>query len=215
MENNTKAIAIAAAVGVGGLLLWKVYKDKSKGEQNKTIIQNDTAADLNADMVQQALNIKAILDPMNIVGSKKWCVPVNPGKKDVALLMNQMLTVTNWKKLQDNFSSLCNNQYSLTQALQDGLNAENYQLAIRLANAKKAITVDDCFATLYNEDNPDGVQVDFKKGTLIGAVGNDTEPLTLSFVNGYKYVSKWLGLNTYVDVTTGVILKDFVKTVQP
>lgn len=67
-------------------------------------------------------------------------IGIYPSKTHVKIL-NVMLSVVDWPKLQNKFLALCDNQYTLIDALTAALTDADFQKAIEFAGARKVVTI--------------------------------------------------------------------------
>lgn len=176
-ENKTNTgllIAGGFLLLAGGAFLY--FKNKDKKE---TKITDNTTADITDQETQQAMQLYNLLGVSNTFGWGLSTFHNIPEEK----VLNLLLSVTNWKKLQDKFRGLCNNEYSLTKALSDGLDADEYQLAIKLASAKKVITTTATNFLVYK-----GLGLETKNiaaNTILGALKSENAN-TYTFINAIE-----------------------------
>lgn len=193
---DTKIILIG-----GGLAALAAYLFSKKNETKKdTKNQDKTTEDLSDLETQQALQLKSLLNPEKniIIG---WTTNNLKSRADypkVAEILNTILNITNWSKVQKKFLALCNNEFTLLNALQSALPVDLYNKAVKLAGAKKLVTNQDITGvTIYDKTLPVGLQtVNFKKNTLIGALDRYSGNYVY-FINGYK--------------SDGAVLKDLIE----
>lgn len=185
----------------GGLAALAAYLFSKKNETKKdTKNQDKTTEDLSDLETQQALQLKSLLNPeKNIVIG--WTTNNLKSRADypkVAEILNTILNITNWSKVQKKFLALCNNEFTLLNALQSALTVDLYNKAVKLAGAKKLVTNQDITGvTIYDKTLPVGLQtVSFKKNTLIGALDRYSGNYVY-FINGYK--------------SDGAVLKDLIE----
>ena len=185
----------------GGLAALAAYLFSKKNETKKdTKNQDKTTEDLSDLETQQALQLKSLLNPeKNIVIG--WTTNNLKSRADypkVAEILNTILNITNWSKVQKKFLALCNNEFTLLNALQSALTVDLYNKAVKLAGAKKLVTNQDITGvTIYDKTLPVGLQtVSFKKNTLIGALDRYSGNYVY-FINGYK--------------PDGAVLKDLIE----
>ena len=185
----------------GGLAALAAYLFSKKNETKKdTKNQDKTTEDLSDLETQQALQLKSLLNPEKniIIG---WTTNNLKSRADypkVAEILNTILNITNWSKVQKKFLALCNNEFTLLNALQSALTVDLYNKAVKLAGAKKLVTNQDITGvTIYDKTLPVGLQtVSFKKNTLIGALDRYSGNYVY-FINGYK--------------SDGAVLKDLIE----
>lgn len=185
----------------GGLAALAAYLFSKKNETKKdTKNQDKTTEDLSDLETQQALQLKSLLNPEKniIIG---WTTNNLKSRADypkVAEILNTILNITNWSKVQKKFLALCNNEFTLLNALQSALTVDLYNKAVKLAGAKKLVTNQDITGvTIYDKTLPVGLQtVNFKKNTLIGALDRYSGNYVY-FINGYK--------------PNGTVLKDLIE----
>lgn len=185
----------------GGLAALAAYLFSKKNETKKdTKNQDKTTEDLSDLETQQALQLKSLLNPEKniIIG---WTTNNLKSRADypkVAEILNTILNITNWSKVQKKFLALCNNEFTLLNALQSALTVDLYNKAVKLAGAKKLVTNQDITGvTIYDKTLPVGLQtVNFKKNTLIGALDRYSGNYVY-FINGYK--------------SDGAVLKDLIE----
>lgn len=185
----------------GGLAALAAYLFSKKNETKKdTKNQDKTTEDLSDLETQQALQLKSLLNPeKNIVIG--WTTNNLKSRADypkVAEILNTILNITNWSKVQKKFLALCNNEFTLLNALQSALTVDLYNKAVKLAGVKKLVTNQDITGvTIYDKTLPVGMQtVSFKKNTLIGALDRYSGNYVY-FINGYK--------------SDGAVLKDLIE----
>ena len=187
-------ILALAAVG-GGAYLYLKGKDKQE-----TTTSDKTTNDISDRETQQAMKLYNMLG-VEKTGGIVWRLATFHNIPEEKVI-NLMLEVTNWPKLQEKFRGLCNNEYSLTKALSDGLTADEYKKAIDYAAAKKVVTAQDNAFVTINSGNF-SVPKNFDKNTVIGALKSDGQ---------YQYVF----VNEYTDdgkEITGYIYKNQAKLV--
>lgn len=185
----------------GGLAALAAYLFSKKNETKKdTKNQDKTTEDLSDLETQQALQLKSLLNPEKniIIG---WTTNNFKSRADypkVSEILNTILNITNWSKVQKKFLALCNNEFTLLNALQSALTVDLYNKAVKLAGAKKLVTNQDITGvTIYDKTLPVGLQtVNFKKNTLIGALDRYSGNYVY-FINGYK--------------SDGAVLKDLIE----
>lgn len=185
----------------GGLAALAAYLFSKKNETKKdTKNQDKTTEDLSDLETQQALQLKSLLNPEKniIIG---WTTNNLKSRADypkVAEILNTILNITNWSKVQKKFLALCNNEFTLLNALQSALTVDLYNKAVKLAGAKKLVTNQDITGVIiYDKTLPVGLQtVSFKKNTLIGALDRYSGNYVY-FINGYK--------------SDGAVLKDLIE----
>lgn len=185
----------------GGLAALAAYLFSKKNETKKdTKNQDKTTEDLSNLETQQALQLKSLLNPEKniIIG---WTTNNLKSRADypkVAEILNTILNITNWSMVQKKFLALCNNEFTLLNALQSALPVDLYNKAVKLAGAKKLVTNQDITGvTIYDKTLPVGLQtVNFKKNTLIGALDKYSGNYVY-FINGYK--------------SDGAVLKDLIE----
>ena len=173
-ENKTNTgllIAGGFLLLAGGAFLY--FKNKDKKE---TKITDNTTADITDSETQQAMQLYNMLGVSNTFGWGLSTFHDIPEEK----VLNLLLSVTNWKKLQEKFRGLCNNEYSLTKALSDGLDADEYQLAIQLASAKKVVTTTATTFIIYNGIVP--LTKNIAANTVLGALKSETQT-AYTFIN--------------------------------
>ena len=136
MKNNNNWwlwIGIAVA-SIAAIKLWPKSKVKQTKEQNK---ETENITDYETE---QAIKIKNLLGVTKNFGV--WTTNgeiITAESKANIKLLNLMLTVINWSKLQRRFSELCNNELTLLDALTKGLYDSDFNKAIDFAKAKKVI----------------------------------------------------------------------------
>lgn len=162
MKQNALIISVLllAAVG-GGTYLYFKNKDKeeSKNSDKATI-------DISDPSTRQAMELFNMLGVSSTGG---WGLKYFHDIPEERLL-NLMLTITDWPKVQEKFRGMCNNEYSLSKALSDGLTADEYQRAIRYAGAKKVVTTTSAQATIMKGSIAQ--MPTFQKNTILGAYTN-------------------------------------------
>ena len=165
----------------GGLVLAAGYLYyRTRTNQSDTNKADNATADIDDPVTQQALKL------YNALGVERSAITNNYGLAvfhniPEEYVLNLMLEVTDWTALQKKFKNLCNNEYSLVKALSDGLTAEEYNLAIKYASAKKVVTTTATNVTLY--DVMPFRTVSVAADSLIGAYTGDTSA-SYMFVNG-------------------------------
>ncbi len=138
--------------------------------------KDNTTADITDRETQQAMQLYNMLGVSNTFGWRLSTFHDIPEEK----VLNLLLSVTNWKKLQDKFRGLCNNEYSLTKALSDGLDADEYQLAIKLASAAKVVTTTAATFIIYDGIVP--LTKNIAANTVLGALKSETQTV-YTFIN--------------------------------
>ena len=140
-----------------------MFKNRDKSETKKS---DNTTADITDNETQQAMQLYNLLGVSDTFGWGLKTFYDVPEEK----VLNLLLSVTNWKKLQEKFRGLCNNEYSLTKALNDALDADEYRRAIQYASALKVVTTTQTVLTTL--ENPVRMTT-VPAGTLVGALVED------------------------------------------
>lgn len=150
----------ALALATGAFFM---FKNRDRSETKKS---DNTTADITDNETQQAMQLYNLLGVSDTFGWGLKTFYDVPEEK----VLNLLLSVTNWKKLQEKFRGLCNNEYSLTKALNDALDADEYRRAIQYASAPKVVTTAQ--AVLTTLENPVRMTT-VPAGTLVGALVED------------------------------------------
>lgn len=184
----------------GGLGLVALYLFRKKNEEENNAKKADKETeDLTNNETKQALILKSLLNPekITVLG---WTTNNLKSRADypkVAEILNTLLNVTKWAAVQKSFKILCNNEYTLLNALQNALPVDIYKKAIDIASAKKIATTTDIAAVLKDSTQATDQNIFFKKNTLLGALKSYSGGYA-EFINGYK--------------SDGLIFKDLIET---
>lgn len=177
MEKKTLVVILALLAAGGGAYLY--FKNKDKQE---TTTSDKTTNDISDRETQQAMQLYNMLG-VEKTGGLVWRLATIHDIPEEKVL-NIMLEVTNWPKLQEKFRGMCNNEYSLSKALSDGLTVDEYNTAIQYASAKKVVTTqDNTQVTLIDGVTPKMVK--FVANTVVGALTTEQDD-TYSFINEVK-----------------------------
>ena len=160
MENKTFWAVLAIAALGGGAYLYFKNKDK---EASKT--SDNATNDISDPATAQAMQLYNMLGISNTGG---WWGPATLHNIPEEKVLNLMLEITDWPKVQEKFRGMCNNEYSLSKALSDGLTADEYQRAIRYASAKKVVTTVDNAVASISAGSVIKMPT-FPKNTILGA----------------------------------------------
>lgn len=170
----------------GGLAALAIYLFKKKNEDKNNARGSDRATeDISDKETQQALQLQSLLEPYKTVVNGWSTTNLYGRTAESAKVLNILLECTNWSKLQTKFRALCDNEYTLSAALQSALPDDYYKKAIEIAAAKKVVTVKKCTAYLYEGSATAATQKEFAANTIIGALKSQTAYQTY-FINGYK-----------------------------
>lgn len=162
---------------VGGYLFFKSRQNQS--DANKT---DNATADIDNPITQQALKLYNMLgvERSSLTGNYGLAIFHNIPEDKV---LNLMLEITDWNGLQDKFKKLCNNEYSVAKALSDGLDEDEYQLAIKYASAKKVVTTTTATVIVYVGYVPTAKTV--AANTILGAYKSETST-AYTFINAVE-----------------------------
>lgn len=203
---DAKIIVAAGAVAIFGIWLFK----KKNDDENDTRRQNRESSNLdNADtsaavMIKQALKWEK--------GLLSWSgdrITTNTPTKQ-ALIYNACLDVIDWAAVQKKFSSLCNNEATILEALQSCCDDETYKNALQLCKAKKVVTTAPASATLYPDGSNEPQYLPFEANTNLGAYVA-TNGGNYSFINGFATDGSYWSPELLR--TTGTIPTDKAKLV--
>lgn len=171
---KAKIILATAALALGTAIYFTV-KNKDKKDAKK---ENKTSEDINDYETEQAIKLKNLLGVSQNLGT--WTTNgeiITAATKANIKVLNIMLSVVNWSKLQQKFMSLCANEFTLLQALTKALYDDDFDRAIQYAKAKKVVTTKEVTTPTVNFTNT----VSFAPNTVIGAYDGDTITIV-----GYK-----------------------------
>lgn len=211
MESSTKILLTAAIFGAGAFFLWK----KGHDDEEDTNEANRATANLDDPDTKAALLLKHALQ-YELVGPV-WAGNDVESPPEIAALYNACLNVTNWAGVQTKFSTLCNNEATLLQAMQDNTDSNVFQTALNLCKAKKVISTEPLTArlTVFNEDGSaedEGEGKQFAADTLLGAVITTTSDV-VTFNNGFQ--SAGIVPFRKLQATNGTASINKVKIVDP
>lgn len=184
-------IAIAS---IAAIKLWPKSKVKQTKEQNK---ETENITDFETE---QAIKIKNLLGVTKNFGV--WTTNgelITAESKANIKLLNLMLTVINWSKLQRRFSELCNNELTLLDALTKGLYDSDFNKAIDFAKAKKVITTKEFNYTIKYPTN-----------TILGVYDGDTYTQL-----GYAAYKTIIAINNDESIRRIVVPVDSARLVTP
>lgn len=134
---KAKIILATAALALGTAIYFTV-KNKDKKDAKK---ENKTSEDINDYETEQAIKLKNLLGVSQNLGT--WTTNgeiITQSSGANIKVLNIMLSVVNWSKLQQKFMSLCGNEFTLLQALTKALYDDDFDRAINYAKAKKVVT---------------------------------------------------------------------------
>lgn len=177
MAANKTNTGLWLGLGLLGFLTAAFFYVKNK-DRKETQNSDRTTEDIADRETAQALQLFNMLGVTNMPGIG-WRLATFHNIPEEQVL-NLLLSVTDWKKLQEKFRGLCNNEYSLTKALSDGLNADEYRRALQYAGAQKVVTTLDTSIGISGDNVVHYVSV--PAGTLVGALTGDGGQ-TYSFIN--------------------------------
>ena len=164
---KAKIILATMALALGTAIYFTV-KNKDKKDAKK---ENKTSEDINDYETEQAIKLKNLLGVSQNLGT--WTTNgeiITAATKANIKVLNIMLSVVNWSKLQQKFMSLCANEFTLLQALTKALYDDDFDRAIQYAKAKKVVTTKEVTTPTVNFTNT----VTFAANTVIGAYDGDT-----------------------------------------
>lgn len=172
-ENKTNTGLLVASgfllLAGGALLYFTNQKKKETQNENKAIedIGSNPAA-------QQAAALYKYLGVTNAGGVYSAWAMTN----DKYGIYNTCLEVTDIKALQDKFAQLCNNKYSLNDAMTSGTYDSEYKQAMQYLKAQKVVTTQDATPVTLRGTNGAEIIKFFPANTVLGA---------LKSANGNKY----------------------------
>lgn len=174
--------AKVALVGGGLLLVGGYLFFKSRQNQSDTNKTDNATADIDNPITQQALKLYNMLgvERNSLTGNYGLSVFHNIPEDKV---LNLMLEITDWNALQNKFKKLCNNEYSIVKALSDGLDEDEYQLAIKYASAKKVVTTTTATVIIYAGLVP--LTKTVAANTILGAYKSETST-AYTFINAVE-----------------------------
>lgn len=136
-KSNT-GLWIGLAVLVAGAGLWLYYRNAGKREAKK---EDEITEDLDDFETAQAVELKGLIGASKTLGV--WTTNgeiITASTKAHIKILNVMLAVVDWPKLQKKFRALCDGEFTLTDALNKCLTDADYQQALKFAAAKKVVT---------------------------------------------------------------------------
>lgn len=138
-ENKNKtpwwAWLVLLALPVAAWGAWRIIRNPAKAI-------NKATEDLADYENSQAILLKNLMGVTKTAGIWHTVseIGIYPSKTHVKIL-NVMLSVVDWPKLQKKFLALCDNQYTLIDALTAALTDADFQKAIEFAGARKVVTI--------------------------------------------------------------------------
>lgn len=137
-RGNT-ALWLVLALVASGAGVWWYFSRKAKKEAKEL---DEIAEDIDDFETAQALELKGLIGASKtpVLGWTTNGEAVTYATKAHIKILNVMLAVVDWKELQKKFRALCNNEFTLTEALNKCLSDEDYQHALRFAAAPKVVT---------------------------------------------------------------------------
>lgn len=204
-----KILLIGGGIAALAAYLWSKKNEDKKNTNNANKVTDDLSVSST-----QAVALKTLMNVNNNFGFWSTDTIILDSKK--IKLYNIMLSIIDWAAVQKDFSTLCNNELTLTNCLQKAFNTDIVQKALELAKSQKVVTKNAVKLQLTNTKDNTKTWVSFEPNTVLGALKKEedfgAQGKVYTFINEFRE-DAYLSFSPYEIV--GEAMSSIAKLINP